>query len=156
MTTALERKVSTPLSPATSAANPWYEMEHNGPPYAASSSGLTDELARRSVPQVLHVYLCRSDSPVHPEVEHIQSCTCCKLGHRWLLNRLRERYQADGDSLHNPQMHMCVRRRSGPWNRMKRLLFHAAGCLPPTSQRWVGNIRMPGRVAPHDCLLITC
>lgn len=71
MTTALERKVSAPLSPATSAANPWNEMEHNGPPYAASSSSLTDELAWRSIPQVLHVHLFRSDSPVHPEVEHI-------------------------------------------------------------------------------------
>jgi hypothetical protein len=49
ITTALGRKASEPLSPATSGANPWHEMEQN----MQTASSLTDELARRQqLPQV--------------------------------------------------------------------------------------------------------
>ena len=49
ITTALGRKASEPLSPATSGANPWHELEQN----VQSASSLTDELARRQqYPQV--------------------------------------------------------------------------------------------------------
>jgi hypothetical protein len=49
ITTALGRKASEPLSPATSGANPWHELEQN----MHTASSLTDELARRQqLPQV--------------------------------------------------------------------------------------------------------
>lgn len=48
-TTSMGRKASEPLSPATSNANPWHDLEQN----AYTSSSLTDELARRQrLPEV--------------------------------------------------------------------------------------------------------